>query len=188
MKKGLLCIALVALMLSPLASYAETKKEDVKKVYDMMSSGLYEKCEITCSQTSGSKGTFHGPFYNYNSLKVYRNVTGKLEVQNIAFLYDRDYKGIYHPELRPPILREWEPVKVNGNVYEYNYIYYADVASGHVAEFVNKIKGEIISITPLRVKEVIKTTSERGIRIPGERARFIGEEGTAECIFEWKLK
>jgi tetratricopeptide (TPR) repeat protein len=168
--------------------YKKEKEEVAKKVIVMMGSGLYGKKMVECSQTGGDKGIFNGPFGSYNSLNDFRNVNGKMEVQNVAFDYDRKYGGLYHPELRPPIRREWEPVKISGNVYEYDYIYYCDVASGHVAEYINEIKGEIVSINPPRAREVIKTASKRGVRIPGEKGRFIGGEGVAECIFEWILK
>jgi hypothetical protein len=177
-------VAVILYITIPMASYAETKDEGAKRVFAIMASGRYEKHMVACSQTAGDKSIFSGPFAGYNSLGVFRDVMGKLEVQNIAFLYG----DLYHPELRPPITREWEPVKVNGNIYEYKYIYYCDVASGHVAEFVNEIKGEIISVNPPRAREVIITTSDRGIRIPGDTGRFTGAEGRAECTVEWKLK
>lgn len=167
--------------------YKKDQEEGVKRVFAMMNSGLYEKDMVECSQTGGDKWIFHGPFGIYNSLDEFRSVEGKMEVRNIAYVYDKKYGGLYHPELRPPHV-EWAPVKIKNNFYEYNYIYYCDVATGHVAEYFNEIKGEIISINPPRVREVIKTTSKRGIRIPGETARFIGGEGSAECIFEWELK
>ena len=182
-----LMISVVAVILwvtVPVASHADTQDEGAKRVFTIMASGLYQKHTIACTLTGGDKNIFNGPFASYNSLSKFRDVTGKLEVQNTAFLYG----GLYHPELRPPITREWEPVNVNGRLYEYNYIYYCDVASGHVAEFVNEIKGEIISVNPPRSKEVILTTSDRGIRIPGDTGSFTGGEGRAECVFEWKLK
>lgn len=182
------------LLLSGVTSRAESEElqchmeEAGNKVFAIMGSGLYEKKMVKCSHTGGDKGIFYGPFYAYNSLSDFRNVSGKMEVQNVAFDYDRKYGGLYHPELRPPIAREWEPVKISGNVYEYSYTYYCDVASGHVAQFENEITGEIISSNPPRTREVIKTVSKRGIRIPGEKGLFIGGEGMAECIFEWISK
>lgn len=164
------------------------REEGATKVFAIMGSGLYEKKVVECSQTGGDKGIFNGPFFSYNSLKNFRYESGKMEVQNIAFVYDRKYKGFYHPELRPPILTEWEPVRIKGNLYEYSYVYYCDVASGHVAEFANEINGEVVSVDPPRTREVIRTVSNRGIRIPGETGPFIGAEGVAECLFEWKLK
>ncbi|MBT0653070.1 hypothetical protein [Geomobilimonas luticola] len=160
-------------------------EDGFKSVYAVMTSGAYRKEKVSC-KLSGDTWILSGPFYEYNTLNEYRNVRGKLEVRNIAFEYEQ--RGLYHPELRPPILREWVPVEVNGNVYGYMYVYYVDVSSGHVAEIENKIRGEIISSNPPRVKEIITSSANRAIRIPGETGRFTGGEGRAECIFEWRLK
>jgi len=187
-------LAVSVLLLSAVTARAESEEaqlqmeDGTKKVFAIMGSGIYEKSVIECSQTGGDKGIFNGPYYSYNSLNDFRYVSGKMEVQNIAFVYDRKYKGLHHPELRPPLLTEWEPVKIKDNLYEYSYTYYCDVASGHVAEYENEIKGEIVSVDPPRTREVITTVSKRGIRIPGEEGRFMGAEGVAVCLFEWKLK
>ena len=177
-------VAVILLITISMASYAETKDEGAKRVFAIMASGRYEKHMVACSQTAGDKSIFNGPFTGFNSLSVFRDAMGKLEVQNIAFLYG----DLYHPELRPPITREWEPVNVSGNIYEYRYIYYCDVASGHVAEFVNEIRGAIISVNPPRAREVIVTTSDRGYQSPVDTGSFTGAEGRAECTVEWKLK
>jgi hypothetical protein len=160
-------------------------EDGFKNVYAAMTSGAYSKEKVSC-KLSGDRWILSGPFSEHNTLNEFRNVRGKLEVHNIAFEYEQ--RGLYHPELRPPILRGWVPVEVNVNVYEYTYVYYVDVSSGHVAEIENHIRGEIVSSNPPRVKEIITSSANRAIRIPGDTGRFTGGEGRAECLFEWRLK
>jgi tetratricopeptide (TPR) repeat protein len=172
--------------------YKKDQEEGIKKFYDIMTSGSYVRSWIGDCKMTGDEWLFNGPFGYKNSLFEFRNVTGKLEARNIAFKYEKE-NGIYHPELHPRIPREWEPVKVNGRLYEYTYLYYSDVSSGYVVRTDVEVKGEIISIDPPRVKEILKCSCTWGAPISGDsdskgRPWSYNYRGTAECVFEWKLK
>jgi len=168
--------------------YKNEKEGGIKKVYDMMTSGSYGRELIGDFKKTGDEWVCSGPYSFYNTLNEFRNVTGKLEVRNHAF-----EENVYHPDLHSPVPREWEPVKVNGKSYEYTYPYYEDVSSGYVVRMDVKVKGEIISIDPPRVKEIIQSSITWGAPIPGDqdsrgRPWRHSYNGTAECVFELRVK
>lgn len=167
--------------------YKRDKKEGVEKVYDMMASGLYKDDVIGEYKNSGDRGAY----WLYMG-REFRKVKGILEVHNQWCRFEREHGGSYHPKLHPPIPREWEPVKVNGKYYEYSYCHYMDRASGHVTRHDVQVKGEIISIDPPRVKELITCSVDWGVPIPYRRSTAPPWDdhyrATAEGIVEWKLK
>lgn len=174
--------------------YKVEKEQGFKKVFDLMTSGKYESNVIEDCKITGDKAISSSGFYQYHSSDIFRKnpYTGKLETQNIAFLHQLNYGG-YHSELHPPIPREWEPVTVKDNFYDYSYHHYMDMASGHVVRYDIVVKGEIISAEPPLTKEIIKTSITWGVPIPGDsdaRGRKWKNNfaATSECIFEWKLK
>jgi hypothetical protein len=146
------------LRLAPNATDAETVKslinklefkkdqeEGVKRVYEMMiSGGFHGRKMVDRKVLSGQVSGMIEPPGDF------RMMSGKMQMRNVAGLEN------HHPQQHPPIPREWEPVKVNGRFYEYTFSYYTDISWGYVVRVDNEVKGEIISIDPPRVKEILK--------------------------------
>ncbi len=153
--------------------------------FKLMLSGNYQRTVVKCTHVSGNDMIYRGPFGPYNTLSEFVGTTEEMKVKNIAYIMDKKYGGLYHPELRPMTI-EWAPVTVAGSKYEYTYIYYCDISTGHVGEYVVHVKGEVVSVDPPQVKETIKTACVRGIRIPGESDPFEPREGVVECLFNLK--
>jgi tetratricopeptide (TPR) repeat protein len=134
--------------------YKQDQEEGVKRVYEMMTSGIYKKEEVDRKKLSGESWLglgFDGLGPSWN----FRMVSGKMQARNrwngIGYADAVKYAG------RPlPIPREWEPVKVNGRFYEYTFYDYMGFQNGYVNRGDFEVKGEIISIDPPRVKEIEK--------------------------------
>lgn len=159
--------------------YKMEKEERIKRVYEIMTSGNYEKIWITSEEG-----------FCVNNLFKFRMVSGKMQVSNQWYTMAREH-GDYHPKQHLPIPREWEPVKVNGRFYEYTFSFYMDIASEYVIRYDNEVEGEIISIDPPRVKEVTKFFVNWGAPIEEQRQPWRSSynfSGTRECIFEWRRK
>ncbi|MDD5109425.1 MAG: tetratricopeptide repeat protein [Candidatus Omnitrophica bacterium] len=162
--------------------YKREQEEEVKRVYEMMASGRYERKEISHKKLSGKESI-------WVPLETFRIVAGKMQVSNHWYVAAAKHGG-YHPKQHPPIPREWEPVKVNGRFYEYTYLYYMDMFSnygGYVAQIDNEVKGEIISIDPPRVKEIAKQSVDWGAPIERNKNPWIINDNynvVTEYIYE----
>ena len=174
--------------------YKQDKTQRATKVYDIMTSGDYDRNVIGDCRTSGADWLLHGPTSGpYNTYSTFRNMNGKMEVQIGGYVIQAESNGGFHPSLHPSIPREWEPVKVKDKFYEYKYVYYADISSGYVVRADVQVKGEIISTDPPQVKEKIRTVVKWGRPIPGDQdskgrpwhGKYMAN---SECVFEWTLK
>jgi tetratricopeptide (TPR) repeat protein len=145
--------------------YKQDQEEGVKRVYEMMTSGIYEKEEVDRKKLSGEGWESElglGPDRFGLLLQNFRTVSGKMQARNqwsqMQYNYAVKYAG--YP---PPIPRKWEPVKVNGRFYEYTFSDYMAHANGYVIRRDYEVKGEIISIDPPRVKEILKGSITWGV-------------------------
>jgi hypothetical protein len=109
-------------------------------------------------------------------LHFFRIESGKMEVNNFFGAME------YHPQQHPPVPRRWEPVKVNGKFYEYTYSHYMDMASDYVNRMDYEVKGEIISIDPPRVKEIVKCSVTWGAPIEGNRRPWNSRNNMEEVV------
>jgi len=126
--------------------YKSEQEDKYQNVYNIMTSKLYTRHQTERKILSGD----YGRGLSYGPLFLFRIESGKMEAKNF-------FGSIpYSPQYHPPIPREWEPVKVNGKFYEYTYSSYMDMASSYVNRMDNEVKGEIISIDPPRVREIVK--------------------------------
>jgi hypothetical protein len=150
--------------------------QGVNKVYNMMTSELYSRKQIDRNQISGGIWV-HG----FGPLESFRMLSGKIQARNGWYVNAQEH-GDYHPRQHPPIAREWEPVKVDGKFYEYTYSYYMDVSSGYVVRVDNEVKGEVTSIDPPRVKEIVKCSITWGAPIEGNRRSWNRKNNGEEVV------
>lgn len=167
--------------------YKMEKTEGFKRVYKIMTSGVYRRAPqgyYNMIWSDYERKETPQLWDNSHMLNIFRMVSGRIQACNIWYL-----RNGYHPNQHPPIHREWEPVKVNGRFYEYTYSYYMDVASGYVVRYDNEVKGEIISIDPPKVKEISKWSITWGAPIEAQRQPWRRNlRGTKERIVEWRRK
>ena len=159
--------------------YKNEQEEAVQKVYNIMTSDLYSRKKLDRKILSGESG---GSGLGLGPMPGFRIESGKMQVNN--FWYGMDY----HPQQHPPIPREWEPVKVNGRLYEYTFSHYMDISSGYVVRMDYEVNGEITSIDPPRVKEIVKCSVTWGAPIEGNRrswSRRDNAEEVAEYTYEY---
>ena len=165
--------------------YKKEQEEGIKRIYGMMTSGSYERKSVGDCKNSGDEWVYNGP-WGMGTLSDFRMVSGEMQVKRIESSYVPDFE--YHPQLHPPT-KKWNPVKVKGRFYEYTHSSYSDVNSGYVIRSDYDVRGEIISIDPPRVKEIVKISVTWGVPIPGDRDSqgrpWRGNYGaTTECVFE----
>jgi len=185
-------------------SHAEAKitKKGIKGVYRMMTSGNYEKHMITPQKGTSCE----------SPLVEFRMVSGKMQARNFCYTFERKY-GHFYPKLRPALKREWVPVKLNGIFYEYTFSCYDDSkyfintygrgsTISYIVRKVHKVKGEIISVYPPRVKEAVKCFTTWGAQTKGPKrpwrrsdypnntVKCVDKHGrsTTRCISEWRRK
>ena len=162
--------------------FKNEQDERVQKVYEIMASSAYTRKqldkEILIAAPNWGGGLGLGPAPSF------RMESGKLEANNFWGQMD------YHPQQHPPITRIWEPVTVNGRLYEYSFSHYMDISTGYVVRMDYEVKGEITSIDPPRVKETVKCSIKWGAPIEGNRRRWSQRnnvEEVAEYTFEYHL-
>ena len=71
---------------------------------------------------------------------------------------------------------------MDGKFYEYTYSYYMDVSSGYVVRVDNEVKGEVTSIDPPRVKEIVKCSITWGAPIEGNRRSWNRKNNGEEVV------
>jgi tetratricopeptide (TPR) repeat protein len=165
--------------------YKKDKEEGVKKVYEMMTSDNYQRKRVgDCKKNNDGWLSAEA----FGTLRYFRMESGEMQASGNGTYDPENFE--YHPKLHPPTIK-WNPVKVNGRFYEYVHSSYIDVSSGYVVRIVSEAKGEIISIDPPRVKEIVKSSVTWGAPIPGDQNSggrpWSGSgnlEATAECVYE----
>lgn len=130
---------------------------EVQKVYRMMASGDYRMPSVQTTVLSGDE--------EGSGVLDFRIESGELQAWN-GWAENPDS---YHPKQHPPLPRVWEPVKVNGRFYEYQYSFYVDTVSSYVIRYDHIVKGEVISTKPPRLKETVQWSITWGAPIEGNK-------------------
>lgn len=155
--------------------YKNEREEGVQKVYNIMTSDLYSRKQLDRKHLSGQQGGL-----SWGPMQSFRMDSGKMQVRNNW--YGSDGSDFYHPKQHPRIPREWEPVTVNGRLYEYTYSHYMDLSSSYVARIDDEVTGEITSIDPPRVKEIVKCSITWAVPIEGNRRPWSRRNNYEEVV------
>jgi tetratricopeptide (TPR) repeat protein len=145
------------------------------RILEAMAAGRYDRKEI------GVQGLSGNPLCR--PLGHYRLESGQLQVENGWARHPE----AYHPKQRPPIPRQWEPVKIDGRFYEYTFSHYLDTDLSYTVRFDYLVKGEVLSVAPPRLKETVSWSVTWGVPIEGNTQPWTGEydeEGGGEYLYE----